>query len=48
MLAKNLGKATLFRMSSEELTPWPNDLARRYREKGYWTDETLGGFLVLR
>jgi 2,3-dihydroxybenzoate-AMP ligase len=35
-------------MSSEELTPWPNDLARRYREKGYWTDETLGGFLRAR
>lgn len=22
-------------------TPWPDDLARRYRERGYWTDRPL-------
>ncbi|MCI0755860.1 (2,3-dihydroxybenzoyl)adenylate synthase [Teichococcus vastitatis] len=24
---------------------WPEDVARRYREKGYWTGETFSGFL---
>jgi 2,3-dihydroxybenzoate---[aryl-carrier protein] ligase len=26
-------------------TPWPADLARRYRERGYWRGETLGAHL---
>jgi non-ribosomal peptide synthetase component E (peptide arylation enzyme) len=24
------------------VVPWPPELARRYRERGYWTGETLG------
>lgn len=27
---------------------WPDDLARRYREKGYWRGETFSGFLRQR
>ncbi len=27
---------------------WPDDLARLYREKGYWRGETMGGFLRAR
>jgi 2,3-dihydroxybenzoate-AMP ligase len=26
-------------------TPWPDELAARYRAAGYWTGETLGGML---
>ncbi|WP_052809269.1 (2,3-dihydroxybenzoyl)adenylate synthase [Streptomonospora alba] len=26
-------------------TPWPPEFADRYRERGYWTGETLGAFL---
>lgn len=32
-------------MDSEDVTRWPESTAREYRELGYWTDETLGGFL---
>ncbi|MDO5053076.1 MAG: AMP-binding protein [Pseudoclavibacter sp.] len=32
-------------MCDADLTRWPEALARRYRERGYWTEETLGGFL---
>ncbi len=28
-----------------DLTPWPAEAAQRYRDLGYWTEETLGGFL---
>ncbi|MGB8668130.1 MAG: hypothetical protein WCD24_25810, partial [Serratia inhibens] len=26
---------------SIDFTPWPEALARRYRERGYWTDRPL-------
>jgi 2,3-dihydroxybenzoate-AMP ligase len=25
-----------------DLVPWPDDVAARYRARGYWTDETIG------
>lgn len=28
-----------------EFTPWPEDLARRYRQEGYWLDRPLGALL---
>jgi 2,3-dihydroxybenzoate-AMP ligase len=29
----------------EGCTPWPPEFVQRYREKGYWTDQTLGDLL---
>jgi 2,3-dihydroxybenzoate-AMP ligase len=26
----------------EGCVPWPEDLAQRYRERGYWRDVTIG------
>ena len=31
----------------EGCTPWPSDLAERYRRKGYWRGETLGDLVDL-
>ncbi|KGJ05364.1 2,3-dihydroxybenzoate-AMP ligase [Paracoccus halophilus] len=31
-----------------EFTPWPQDLAQRYREAGYWIDRPLTGILDAR
>ena len=28
-----------------DLTPWPEDFARHYRERGYWRGQSLGAFL---
>ncbi|TDX62537.1 2,3-dihydroxybenzoate-AMP ligase [Methylosinus sp. sav-2] len=33
---------------SVDFTPWPEDLARRYREKGYWRGEPLTALLAKR
>ena len=38
-------------MQSDDTAPrqvWPQDFASRYREKGYWRGETMGGVLRLR
>lgn len=32
-------------MSGADFTPWPPELAARYRALGYWQGQTLGGFL---
>ena len=32
-------------MSGADFTPWPDELAARYRQLGYWQGQTLGGFL---
>lgn len=32
-------------MRLDGVDPWPDDLVRRYREAGYWRDETLDGLL---
>lgn len=32
-------------MSGPDFTPWPEDFARRYRERGYWRGQSLGAFL---
>ena len=32
-------------MSGPDLTPWPEDFALRYRERGYWRGQSLGAFL---
>ena len=32
-------------MSGADFTPWPEDLAREYRERGWWRGQTLGAFL---
>ncbi len=29
----------------EGFTPWPEEFARRYRERGYWEDVTLAATL---
>jgi len=29
-----------------DFTPWPQDLARRYRQRGYWRDRALGSLLA--
>ena len=33
---------------SVDFTPWPEDFARRYREKGYWRGEPLTALLAKR
>jgi 2,3-dihydroxybenzoate-AMP ligase len=35
-------------MMSVAFTPWPDDLAARYREKGYWQDRPLTDILTRR
>ncbi|MCQ8119884.1 AMP-binding protein, partial [Methylomonas rosea] len=32
-------------MTEADFTPWPDDLVRRYRERGWWRGQTLGAFL---
>ena len=32
-------------MSGADFTPWPEDFAQRYRERGYWRGQSLGAFL---
>jgi 2,3-dihydroxybenzoate-AMP ligase len=32
-------------MSGADFTPWPAELALRYRQRGYWQNQTLGAFL---
>lgn len=33
-------------MALDGFKPWPPEYARRYRERGYWQDRTLGGVLT--
>lgn len=33
---------------SADFTPWPDEVAQRYRRLGYWQGETLGAFLRAR
>ncbi|WP_136684923.1 (2,3-dihydroxybenzoyl)adenylate synthase [Falsirhodobacter xinxiangensis] len=33
---------------TDPIQTWPEDFAARYREKGYWRGETMGGFLHAR
>ena len=33
-------------IAGADFTPWPENLARRYRERGYWTGTTLHGRLA--
>jgi 2,3-dihydroxybenzoate-AMP ligase len=32
-------------MKLDGFVPWPEDVAERYRQEGYWRGETLGGLL---
>ena len=32
-------------MKLDHCVPWPDDIASRYREKGYWTGQSFAGFL---